>query len=437
MNGQNHGFPGVVLGRTGAAPRLAVGFGGGGQATSDGQLIVDDSESHVGLFAPTSAGKGRNVLIPVLLSTSDSVIALDIKGELARRTARWRRDVLGQRVIRLDPWGWAGPAAESDTFNPLDVLNPASDEIADDAYAFMGLLAAGDGGNRMNEIYWEDCGQSINAGVMVHVKTSPDEADRSLRRVWQIMHQDDLIYGLAVLLDTVKDMHPYAYAQIATLLNLSADVTRSCIISTARQHIRLFGTELVQRAVGSTSFDLDLVRRGGPFTIYLVVPPDKLKSHAPLIRLWLTALMQLMTTRREAPERRTLLLLDEIAQLGRLDQVVQAITLMRGYGLRCVLALQSHAQLRERYGVGHEVLMENLGTIATFGHLSLAMSRQMADALGDISAEALFGMRPDEIAIRRAGVPTAIARRNDYLTDREFAGRFDPDPMHRGHGGPG
>lgn len=63
------------------------------------------------MFAPTGAGKGRNVLIPTLLSTTDAVVALDVKGELARETARFREHHLGQRVFVLDPWGVTGLAA--------------------------------------------------------------------------------------------------------------------------------------------------------------------------------------------------------------------------------------------------------------------------------------------------------------------------------------
>jgi type IV secretion system protein VirD4 len=47
-------------------------------------------------------------------------------------------------------------------------------------------------------------------------------------------------------------------------------------------------------------------------------------------------------------------------------------------------------------------------------------------------SHALFGMTREQIAVRLAGQPTAVARRLDYLTDRLFAGKFDANPRYRG-----
>ncbi len=60
----------------------------------------------------------------------------------------------------------------------------------------------------------------------------------------------------------------------------------------------------------------------------------------------------------------------------------------------------------------------------------MGMSRQIADMLGDISAEALFAMTGEQIAVHVARKPTAIARRLDYLKDSRFAGKFDANPRY-------
>jgi hypothetical protein len=62
----------------------------------------------------------------------------------------------------------------------------------------------------------------------------------------------------------------------------------------------------------------------------------------------------------------------------------------------------------------------------------MGMSRPIADVLGDVSANVLFGMTRDQIAVRMAGEPTMIARRIDYLRDGMFAGTFDANPRYRG-----
>lgn len=52
------------------------------------------------------------------------------------------------------------------------------------------------------------------------------------------------------------------------------------------------------------------------------------------------------------------------------------------------------------------------------------MSRQIADTLGDISADAQFAMTGEQLAVHIARQPMAIVRRLDYL----FADKFDTNP---------
>ena len=391
-----------------------------------GELLRDPGEGHIAVFAPTGAGKSRNLLIPMLLSSDQPAIVLDVKGELARTTARYRREALGHKTFVLDPWKVV--TEDPDSFNPLDILSADDPGLPDDAYALARLLIDEEG--RSREAFWDESSQALIAGLIAYAVGTPKENDRSFARVWEMLHGSDATYDLAVTLDTVKDIPPYAYAQIAGHLQVSADVTRSGIMAVVRQHMRLFGSPLVQQSVRNTSLDLDLICRGGATTIYLVVPPSKLRSHAALLRLWLSALMTLFSQRNAAPEAQTLLILDEVAQLGRMEQVVQAVTLMRGFGVRCVLLLQSYAQLKQLYPEEHEVFLENCGTLLTFGHTAFGMSKQMADALGDISPEVLFRMERDQLALRLSGQNTQIALRLDYLADPEFQGRFDHNPMY-------
>jgi len=125
-------------------------------------------------------------------------------------------------------------------------------------------------------------------------------------------------------------------------------------------------------------------------------------------------------------------MVDELAILGGLRAFKEAVTLLRGYGLRCCLFIQSHAQLKSLYPLDHDAIAENCGAILTFGHTSMGMSRPIADVLGDMSADALFSMTREQIAVRMAGQPTVIARRIDSLTDSLFAAKFDANPRYRG-----
>jgi len=137
-----------------------------------------------------------------------------------------------------------------------------------------------------------------------------------------------------------------------------------------------------------------------------------------------------MVRRPRRPRWPTLFLVDELGHLGPVPQLRQAITLLRGYGVRVALFVQSMAQLRSLWPRDHETILENCGTWINFGNTSLGAARQMAEQLGDVGAEALFGLPPDQLVLHRAGRPTVLARKLDYLHDPLFAGRFDANPLH-------
>ena len=112
-----------------AAYGAPAGLVVGRENTKTGALLRYDGPAHLLTIAPTRSGKGVGAIIPNLLLADRSVLCVDPKGENARVTAR-RRETLGP-VHVLDPFGIAG--RPSGTFNPLDVLDPDSLDLAEDA----------------------------------------------------------------------------------------------------------------------------------------------------------------------------------------------------------------------------------------------------------------------------------------------------------------
>lgn len=389
------------------------------------QLITDQGESHAIVFAPTGGGKGRNILIPNLLQWDGPMIAVDIKGELANVTEAYRRS-RGHKVIVVDPFR-STVCPEVHGFNPLDALGLSDDELPDRAYMLAAMLRSTPAMHK--DPFWEDRAENLIAGVFAFLAGFLTAEQRTLSEAYNAICGAEPLNSLADMLALAgeKNQGCFAYQAISAFL-ATTDVTRSGILSTAQNMMRVLSSTQLRRNLARSDFDLKEVIDGKPLSIYLVLPPGLLLSHGGVMRLWLSALLSAILSRKTRPRQQTLLLLDEAGQLGPMDQVRAAVTLARGYGLRAVLVFQSYAQLKLIYR-DHDSLMDNCGTLATFGHDRCSMSEQIAAALGDISANALFRMPAADLALKLPGHETRIVQRIDYLTDPPFKDRASENPM--------
>ncbi len=420
-------FSGIAFGWEREPPNGGIGFTAAAtrkQSPARRKLVVDESEAHVLVVAPTGSGKGRNLMIPTLLTSHAPAVVIDVKGEAAAVTADARR-AMGHDVHIIDPFKII--TKSPDTFNPLDVISPDALTVGDEALEIAEGIVGPDGSHR--DRFWDNWARSLISAVIEFALMDPQEP-RTMGQIWNRLNGDDVPYNLAVLLDSGR-VKGLAYNNIAGFLGLPERETRPSVLGTVQQHIRLFGSHAVKEAMKETSFDLDGLRDGRPQTIYLVIPPNRLASHAPMLRMWLWALLSVVVKREENPPVPTLFIVDEMAHLGPMPILEQSVTLMRGYGVRLMLLLQNIGQLAKLYPHDNGTIASNCLVGATFGTSSPIMAKPMAELLGDVTAEQLLNMPEDVLAFRTRNGPTRMLTKLDYLKDRRFAGLYGENPRYR------
>ena len=286
-------FSGIAFGWEQDTPSSKIGFtSAAAQKNKSGRrkLVVDETEAHVLVVAPTGSGKGRNLMIPTLLTSHAPAVVIDVKGEAAAVTADARR-AMGHDVHILDPFKIV--TETGDTFNPLDVISADELTIGDEALEIAEGIVGTEGSHR--DRFWDNWARSVISS-MIEFAIMDDEEPATMGQVWSRLNGDDVPYNLAVLLDSGR-IKGLAYNNIAGFLGLPERETRPSVLGTVQQHIRLFGSPAVKNAMAETSFDLNALQDGKPQTIYLVIPPNKLASHAPMLRMWLWALMSTIVKR--------------------------------------------------------------------------------------------------------------------------------------------
>ncbi|MFC3099826.1 type IV secretory system conjugative DNA transfer family protein [Altererythrobacter lauratis] len=413
--------------------RQPVGFSfGNPQLTPDkGWLdpILLESEGHIITIAPTGTGKGRGCIIPALLRHEGPVIVIDPKGENVAVTARRRRE-MGQHVVVLDPMGITGEQAGG--FNPLDLIDAESAGAVDLATMFADAMI--DGKADPENQYWYQRAQHLLTGIFLHLASRPGTGERSFAKargfLADVMAEQRLEPQFRQATnDMLVSPHPEA-RMAASVLQSSATEGLGSILSMTQDGVDFLRGPLIEKAIETSTFDLGAVTRGDPLSIYIVLPPHMMESHGRLLRLWVMALISLITRRRGKPARSTLFILDEAAQLGTLPQLRQAVTLLRGYGLQCWSLWQDVSQLRRLYPNDWETMVNNCRVVQCFGALNLMAAGAMAQLTGFGDAQAVLDLDDSEMLLQIAGDRAMRARKPDYLTDPPFAGLFDANPYH-------
>lgn len=388
------------------------------------ESVEHSGEGHLLTVAPTGSGKGRTAIIPNLLHYKGSVVVIDPKGENYAVTSRYRRQ-MGHQVIKLDPFGVIN--SESDRLNPLDIFRLKNADLESDAQVLAELLATGNKG--FKEPFWDLSARGLHSGLIAHVASLYPHKQRNLNSVRKLLVNKDAVLGMAKIIDNFGDrMNQMAYDEIAAFLLMPEQNTKPSVLATANSYIKALMSDRVARTLENSSFSLNDVVVGKPLSIYIIIPPDKLKSHQALLRLWIGTLFKAFTSRRQIPKLPTLLLLDECAQLGNFSYLETLMTLCRGYGVKVWSFWQDLAQLRQLYPQSWETIINNCAVLQFFGAKNYKMSQEIGNFVG-VDPKDIRHLSKEEQIIVKDGIPLK-AQRFDYLNHLLFKNRCDPNPFY-------
>ena len=418
---------------------------------------------HVICFGPTRSGKGVSLEIPNLLRLGArkrdplSIISIDPKGENAAVTARWRATV--SNVVYLNPLnvGLLG----STGFNPLAALDHTSPQFFLHASAIAeALVRIAESGDP----FW-----SISARNLVLALV-----------MWEVRQARTANPPRMPLLKNVRGMLTGDLPATATAIFNSGDFV---LASLAGQFMEKNKTNdgIVATASSGTQWLLDqnmlddLAKDGidwaqlktKPTTVYVILPAHALETFSAWLRLVVACAFNALYRQEGGGGLRTLFLMSEFAQLGRLSMVGAALAQGAGYGIQLFPVLQDINQLRKLYGRDEaNTFLGMSGATFAFtpndGETAEWMSKRAGDVVipgltvsrspqGDVSetirAERQRAVPPDDMfnipefhgmvffAGQSAAQPVYAPPYFDRRGNPDLVGRYDPDPYHPGSSG--
>ena len=287
---------------------------------------IDDR--HGITVAGSRSGKGTSFIIPNLLFYPGSVIANDLKGELATHTAD-RRRAMGQHVAIVDPFKETGlPDKDLASFNVLDTIPGDSEDAVDEAGLIADALIIREGGK---ESHWTNAAMNFLQGIVytILVLFPVGHPDRNLIKVRELITQNaedmlrtrDLAESLGEdqgVLSMMLEADGFA-AQAANGFMAKADAERSGVLSTAQEQTAFLSSPAMKRVLGTSSFSIDELKtnRNG-CTVYLCLPARRMGTHARFLRLMITVALARMEAVKGQPQagHPVLFMLDDLLRSG-------------------------------------------------------------------------------------------------------------------------
>jgi type IV secretory pathway TraG/TraD family ATPase VirD4 len=364
-------------------------------------------DRHVCVVSGSRGGKGTTSIVNNLILWPGSICVVDPKGENATVTAARRGGGskncrgLGQAVMVLDPF----KAAQVDDslrgrFNPLDALDPTSDETIDEAGRIADAVVVI---HESNDPFWDESARSMVKGLLLHVLTAPEyEGRRNLVTVRKLIMRGDW-EAVEALRDAGETDIPPAHGLLWTALannrafdDLIAGIGDSftnmllnspkqfeSVLQVANRNTEFIDSPPMQRCLEASDFQLsELKTRPGGLSVYLCLPQRYMSTHYR----WLRMMIALTVTEMEKVRGRpvtghpVLMLLDEFAGLKRMEVIESAVAQIASYGVKLFFVLQSLEQLKAVYKDNWETFLANSG-LKVFFNLEDHFSREYVSKL--------------------------------------------------------
>lgn len=315
-------------------------------------IILGKVEDELLILHPDSSMSNRNVLVVgssgsakgqafvinnILNNRSESIVVTDPKGELYELTSEIKRDQ-GYRVEQVDFLNLKGSR-----FNPLDYVT--SDFEAVKLSTAISMNSAKD----VKQDFFFNTARDLLTGLIIYAKeeSSHPNISKTVKGIFNNITEDENY--LPELCERIGIDHP-AYQYLKDAAAQSGN-TRASILSSFAQQTGVFSLGSVGKLTETSDFmfhDLQTEKT----IIYVKIP---VKDN-PVPALTATFFDQLITTLYDIGDKHhgilpipTILLLDEFANLGKLNDFDNMLSTCRGYGIGVMTIVQDFAQLEGKY----------------------------------------------------------------------------------------
>lgn len=329
----------------------------------------DSSEAHSLIVGDTGSMKTLRFVLPLIYSCAkagESMVIVDPKGELARKTNSFLRELgYSTHVINLRK-----PQDSPDRWNPMGrVKKSYASGTAGKKNAILQLNDLFDKlfytrSDADKDKYWNETSGQFALGICGLMQSLGEDLTMKNLLMWRYEKlQDGTLQECFDSLPADSD----TYQNLAGYMNLTAENTKSCILSTFDQLVRLFkASPDLTEMLSHDTFDLDDIGLKKT-VVFLVVPDEKTTFHF-LATLFVSqcyeALLETAEKFAGVLPVRVNFILEEFCNMPKLPDLVSMLTAARSRNIRFHLVIQSYSQMVDKYSDNiSKTILDNCGNL--------------------------------------------------------------------------
>ena len=316
---------------------------------------------HFMWIGPNRSGKGLGITAN-LMTWRGSALVVDIKGEIAEATAGYRREVLGQKVMILNP----SDGEQSNQYDPFAELE-TDNQIFSAAVAFMNPNQDGE-----NAVF----AQRASAVLAAIIRAAKVNRWPVIPTLDALLYHPEGVKGATLSLQAVGD--PAISKWLNAFLSKDPDkmdwdaAAGDRFLNNSWQRLVTAAQYLTTSGVIHMTGASDFVAQDlmdTPTTVYLVFREAELELTLPLFNLVVDAIVRAML--RKYDMNREHYSANGVKTLGVLDEAFRATpnllpeysSTVSGRGIYLCIYVQSIAQLTDVWGkAGKTTLLDNVHT---------------------------------------------------------------------------
>jgi type IV secretion system protein VirD4 len=230
--------------------------------------------------------------------------------------------------------------------------------------------------------YWNESARGVLTAFIAFVCACEDNPEnRNLDTVRDLLSSRDS-YAKAIEIMQMVESHGGVIRRLGHMMTWHVDRELGSVLSNVQRHTETLDSPVVMRHLVASTFN-PMWLRTHRATIYLILPHDKLETLAPLMRLWIGVILRYITRGQPSEDNPVVFFLDEAAHLGKIQVLENAVTLMRGMGIRLWFFFQSLHQLNDCFGEKAKTILDNIDTQQYFAVNEFENADALSKRIGD------------------------------------------------------